>query len=62
MPRERLGFACARPVCGPHVHLFPPGPAAAALALGYQWNMMPETTVHEWLPRAQSYLPIFTTS
>lgn len=47
MRRVRLGFACAIPVCGPRVHLFLTGSAAAVLALGYQWNMMPETTVYE---------------
>ncbi|WBM79131.1 SAVED domain-containing protein [Cryobacterium breve] len=52
----------ARTVGVPRVHLFLTGPAAAALALGYQWNMMPETTVYEWLPSSQRYVPIFTTS
>ena len=43
------------PACGlvsllpdprPLVHLFLTGSAAAALAPGYQWNMMPETTIY----------------
>ena len=31
---------------GPLVHLLLTGSAAAALAPGYQWNMMPETTIY----------------
>jgi hypothetical protein len=42
------------------VHLFLAAPAAAGLMLGFQWNVMPETIIYEYLPAARSYLPTLT--
>jgi hypothetical protein len=46
---------------GQRVHLFLSAPAAAALALGYKWNLLPETVVYEYLPQERRYSPIFST-
>lgn len=56
------GEILARTGAAPHVHLFMSTPASAALALGHQWNLMPATTVYEWLPQSRSYVPTLTTS
>jgi hypothetical protein len=42
------------------VHLFLAAPAGAALMLGFQWNLMPESIVYEYLPSSRSYFPTLT--
>ena len=44
-----------------HVHLFIAAPAGAALMLGHIWNLMPPTTVYEFIPPT-TYEPTFTFS
>lgn len=51
--RERIRSAAAE-VGAVHVHLFFVCPAAVALMLGHQWNMLPPTTVYEY---TATYVP-----
>ena len=41
-----------------HVHLFMQCPAGVALMLGHQWNVMPDTTIYEYVDK--SYHPTVT--
>jgi hypothetical protein len=41
-----------------HAHLYMAAPAALAMMLGHQWNLMPPTTVYEHL--RTGYAPTFT--
>jgi hypothetical protein len=40
----------------PRVHLFFAAPAGVALAVGHVWNMMPVTSVYEYLPETNTYV------
>lgn len=56
---RELGRRLASESGATHLHLFFQCPAGAALMLGHQWNVMPDTTIYEFVDG--SYEPTITT-